>query len=253
MSENGGGSDTASFEITDLTDDYLPEALAALQETFDRQLDERWFEWKHRAGPWGSSPGWVAFDAEGLIGVRLFLPWRFRDGHREYRAFRPCDTVTVPRARGRGVFRKLTEHAISRLGDNVDFLFNTPNEQSKPGYLTMGFVEWTHVQNRLGGVTPHRAKLIEDVTLTTLGPALATSRTAEYLDWRYRHCPIKDYQVLALSESDAPNGIVAGLRNWRGMRLMVVEECWGGHAQERTLVRAAAKRSEPSSFGSRKP
>lgn len=241
MSGVGRARDRGYFEIDDLTDDRLPDVLAVLQGAFDRGFDRSWFVWKHRSGPWGPSKGWVASDADGVIGVRLFLPWEFHDGHEGYHAYRPCDTVTVPRARGRGVFRELTEYAISRLGDNTDFLFNTPNEQSKPGYMKMGFVDWTRVGQRIGSVTPNRAGLTEEVKLPSPESVLTTMRTEEYLDWRYRRCPINEYHVLALSDSDGPNGIVVRTRVWRGMRMVVVEECWGGQSQEKALVSAAAK------------
>ena len=96
---------------------------------------------------------------QGLIGVRLFLPWRFRQGQSVYRALRPCDTVTVPRARGMGVFRSLTETAMNAVGDDIDFYFNTPNRQSRPGYLKMGYVQWTSVVQHAGVVISRRARL----------------------------------------------------------------------------------------------
>lgn len=234
--------DQAAVEIADLTDADIPGALSALHDAFGEGFDREWFEWKHRSGPWGKSPGWVATDDDGLIGVRLFLPWRFRGGGDEFRALRPCDTVTVPRARGRGVFRKLTEHAISNSSTQIDFVFNTPNEQSKPGYLKMGFSEWTRVGQRLGLVSPKPASLTEEVLLPNDDlPEPATERTAAFFDWRYRQCPIYDYRLLSLNESEGPNGIVCRLRSWRRQNVMIVDECWGGPDQEKALVRATAR------------
>jgi hypothetical protein len=48
------------------------------------------------------------------------------------------DTATHPDFRGRGIFSRLTLGALDELRDEgVDFVFNTPNDQSRPGYLKM--------------------------------------------------------------------------------------------------------------------
>jgi GNAT superfamily N-acetyltransferase len=96
--------------------------------------------WKHHEGAFGASPAWVAFDEERLVGVRVFMRWEFERDGRVLRAVRAVDTATHPDARGRGVFTRLTMHAVDALRDDgVDFVFNTPNDQSRPGYLKMGW------------------------------------------------------------------------------------------------------------------
>ena len=53
---------------------------------------------------------------------------------------RAVDTATHPDYQGRGIFSRLTLHAIDELrADGVAFVFNTPNDQSRPGYLKMGW------------------------------------------------------------------------------------------------------------------
>ena len=230
------------YEIRPITPDNRNSVLDALSAAFGGGFDSRWFEWKHEAGPWGRSPGWVARDDGGLIGVRLFLPWRFRQGQRVYRALRPCDTVTVPRARGMGVFRNLTETAMNATSDSVDFYYNTPNSQSRPGYLKMGYVQWTSVVQHAGVVISRRARL--DSPRLDIPPADATSmRTATsdaFLEWRYRRCPRYQYELFALAEADSANGIVCRVRAARGRRMLAVSELWGSHREKRALLRAAA-------------
>ena len=100
------------------------------------------FAWKHDQNPFGRSPGWVAVDAGEIIGFRTFLRWEHQgpDGA-VHRTVRAVDTATHPSYRGQGVFRRLTLHALDdlRVGGE-SFVFNTPNERSRPGYLKMG---WT--------------------------------------------------------------------------------------------------------------
>ena len=58
-----------------------------------------------------------------------------------HRAVRAVDTITAPEARGRGVFTRFTLAILSNeitRDDDVSFVFNTPNDQSRPGYLKMG-------------------------------------------------------------------------------------------------------------------
>ncbi|RKE18239.1 acetyltransferase (GNAT) family protein [Streptomyces sp. TLI_171] len=103
------------------------------------------FDWKHRANPFGSSPGLVAVAGDGRIaGVRLFLRWSWQAGGpagREVRAVRPVDTATHPDFRGRGIFRRLTTDLLDRVAGDTELVFNTPNGTSLPGYLKMGWRE----------------------------------------------------------------------------------------------------------------
>lgn len=229
----------AGFAIRPLENEDVDAVLQMLTEAFGAGFDHQWFQWKHRHGPWGPSLGWVADSGSGLLGVRLFLPWRLRERDTIYRAFRPCDTVTAPEARGRGVFRSLTEHAIAHLDDDVDFLFNTPNEKSRPGYLKMGFVEWGEVSQRVSIVLPRRAALIDDPKPVSQWSGVKTLMDDRFLAWRYRDCPGWHYSTFGM-ESEGPNGIVCRIRSWHGIRLMVVSELWGEARQRVDLVRGAA-------------
>lgn len=99
------------------------------------------FRWKHRENPFGASPAWVALDDGRIVGLRTFLRWEFEDAGCAIRhAVRAVDTATHPDHQGRGIFRLLTMHGLEELAaGGLDFVFNTPNEQSRPGYLKMGW------------------------------------------------------------------------------------------------------------------
>ncbi len=100
------------------------------------------FRWKHLDNVFGPSPMWVAEQGDDLVAFRAMLRWEFDgpDGGGPVRAVRAVDTATHPDHQGRGLFRRLTLHAVDSLTrEGVAFVFNTPNAQSRPGYLKMGW------------------------------------------------------------------------------------------------------------------
>jgi hypothetical protein len=196
----------------------------------------RMWHWKHVANAAGPSPTWVAMDDDGrLLGVRTFLRWRFTSPDGSRTAVRAVDTVTHPDARGRGLFKRLTLHGLSRLAEQgVDFVFNTPNDQSRPGYLSMG---WRPVRqlavavqprslagaarmarNRVPSdldslpVTTGRAAgdALDEATCAALASqaaaGLVTLRDPAHLRWRYAGLPELGYRVVQLGR-DAAEGV----------------------------------------------
>lgn len=117
--------------------------LALLASSLAWRADDvhsRFFHWKHRENPFGSSPGWVATTDGAVVGFRTFLRWELEEQGRVVHAVRAVDTATAPSHRGQGIFSLLTRHALQSLSDEgVDFVFNTPNAQSRGGYLKLGW------------------------------------------------------------------------------------------------------------------
>jgi GNAT superfamily N-acetyltransferase len=133
------------FVIRAATDDDLPQLLVLLQSSLGWVPDEQYaafYRWKHHQNPFGPSPAWVAVEDQRIVGLRVWLRWRFvRSGWR-WDAVRAVDTATHPEYQGRGIFRLLTTSSLAVLRDEgVAHVFNTPNEQSRPGYLKMGWEE----------------------------------------------------------------------------------------------------------------
>lgn len=114
--------------------------------------------WKHQDNPFGASPCLVAEDNGRIVGVRLFLRWRLQIGDQAVKAVRAVDTATDPAYRGQGIFKRLT---LDLLGDlersgEVDLVFNTPNANSRPGYLKMGWQQVGRLPVRLAPIRPLR-------------------------------------------------------------------------------------------------
>ena len=108
----------------------------------DEPRSRELFAWKHERNPFGPSLAWVVERAGRVVAVRLFMRWDFRRGGSTLHAVRAVDTATHPDHQGRGLFTALTRHALEACrADGVAFVFNTPNEQSRPGYLKLGWRE----------------------------------------------------------------------------------------------------------------
>jgi GNAT superfamily N-acetyltransferase len=131
--------------VREATDDDLPQVLELLQSSLGWVPDEQYaafYRWKHHDNPFGRSPAWVALDSDRIVGLRVWLRWRFRRAGRTWEAVRAVDTATHPEYQGRGIFRLLTTSSLEVLHrQGIAHVFNTPNEQSRPGYLKMGWVE----------------------------------------------------------------------------------------------------------------
>ncbi|HZJ25703.1 MAG TPA: GNAT family N-acetyltransferase [Acidimicrobiia bacterium] len=199
------------------------------------------FAWKHEQNPVGPSPIWVATDGNRVAGVRVMMRWEFHLGARRLRAVRAVDTATHPDYQGQGIFTRLTLHAIEELRDEgLDFVFNTPNDQSLPGYLKMG---WQTVGRLPTAVRPTSVAAISRIiaarvpaerwslpatvgvparrvldqpaaldTLVNTQPvpeAVTTRRDARYLQWRYG-TPLLGYR--AVTTAEGPSAGVAFVR-----------------------------------------
>jgi GNAT superfamily N-acetyltransferase len=243
-------------DATEADDEAVLDLLAASMGWVPDDQHARFFVWKHRENPAGRSPAWLVEDDGRVVAFRTFLRWSFDWDGRAVVAVRAVDTATHPDHQGRGLFSSLTTHALGELdGCGVDFVFNTPNERSRPGYLKLGWelVGRPAVRARprsIGSLTAMvRARVPADKwsTPTTAAEAaadvladaddvdallgtvarpggLVTSRTPAHLRWRY------GFEPLCYRVAVAPGGIGAGIvvfrlrRRGAAVELVVCEE-----------------------------
>lgn len=131
-----------TLSIRRATDADRQGILDLLATSLGREADPRYeqlFAWKHEENAFGPSPAWVATDGDRLAGFRVLMRWEFVHAGTTVKAVRAVDTATHPDYQGQGIFTRLTLHALEELRDDVSFVFNTPNDQSRPGYLKMGW------------------------------------------------------------------------------------------------------------------
>jgi GNAT superfamily N-acetyltransferase len=197
------------------------------------------FRWKHLENPFGRSLLLVAETEGKVVGLRAFMRWRFVSGEGSVRAARAVDTVTHPDHQGKGIFSKLTREAVELLRSDTDLIFNTPNGQSGPGYLKMGWRAVGQMPIRirvrrpigfakgLGSARSIEARpsrgidvqaplaadlldesivrpLLEDAATTD--DRFSTPMSAEYLLWRYARSPL-EYRAIALDSGSGVRGV----------------------------------------------
>lgn len=178
------------------------------------ERDRAFFRWKHLENPAGTSPGWAAWEGDQLIAFRTLLRWRLAHDDRLLQLVRAVDTATDPGHQGKGLFKRLTLDAVGALTtDGIDAVFNTPNEQSRPGYLKMGWHQLGRPTLLVQPSSPvalarmararvpaekwsepvtygEPASAVADVARAPEPASWATPRTPEYLRWRYRFEPL---------------------------------------------------------------
>jgi GNAT superfamily N-acetyltransferase len=248
----------------------LDQVLSVAARSLGWAADERdraFFRWKHEQNPAGSSPSWVAVDDGEVIAFRTYLRWAFESDGERLEMARAVDTATDPAHQGRGLFRRLTLRSVDDLtAAGVDAVFNTPNDQSRPGYLKMG---WHQLGRPTIGVRPASLRKLpvlrqartssekwsEPCTigepaadalaasgvaeLAAAGPrhGWSTPRTASYLAWRYAFEPLH-YRVI-----EAGGGLVVFRVRRRGPAREVAIVEWLAPRSDRralsTLVRSA--------------
>lgn len=213
---------------------------ASLGET-DLPLSEKIWNFKHVENPFGKSIVLIALESQRIIGVRAFMRWEWHKGDNKFSCFRAVDTATHPDHQGKGVFKKLTLEAV-RLAkeEGAAFIFNTPNEKSRPGYLKMGweisgklqvglspafYSFWKINKSILSYEVNYRTstKNIEDLcNLWNSGldsGKLYTKKSLEYLKWRYEKNPLQKYEVLATSDLYLA-GYVKKRKNFSELRIV---------------------------------
>jgi GNAT superfamily N-acetyltransferase len=253
------------FLVRPFRDEDLPEVLEVLRLSLGEPpgltRNEALFAWKHLDNPFGRSLMLVAEEDGRIAGFRAFMRWDLvtPDGV-TLRCVRAVDTATHPDFQRRGIFRLLTLAGIDlATEEGIDLIFNTPNEKSGAGYLTMGWHEvgTVGVMMRPGigllrgkrsqkEAKPTEAELSVAAADRTAAFAFAerapaglrTPRSAQYLRWRFESHPTNRY-VLATS----PDGVAVGrVHNRNGRRELVISDLAGrGSHVAASRLRAATR------------
>ena len=186
-------------------------------------ITEKLWSWKHEQNAFGNSFVLLAEENSDIIGVRAFMQWNWLWNGIIYKAIRAVDTATHPGHQGKGIFKKLTLKQIEICKEQgIHFVYNTPNEQSMPGYLKMGWEKQGRMPLKLKILRPFSmayskslnknkfaSLLNEDVSPVQTWNTdiidlfkkyqpqqtnqLGTNITSAYIAWRYAENPLYRY------------------------------------------------------------
>lgn len=213
-----------------------------LRENLNNNISEDYFRWKHLDNPYGQSNGQIAFYKDKIIAVRMFMFWEFMDKDGSVKkALRPVDSVTDVPYRGKGIFKKLTELGLRECYGKYDIIYNTPNENSFPQCIKLG---WNKISNvkycRLGIINILLKKAnFKNIDIQEIDPIIygaykfpKTRITRDYLNWRYKD---KCYKIADFSGG---NYIIYLFRNIKGLRTLFVYEVFAVSLNVMEMVRS---------------
>jgi len=266
---------SAALPIRPMTDDDLDQVLALGHNTLgwqDRDWSRQLFQMKHVTNPFGRSIGLVAVDGERIAAVRVLMRWEFQRGERVLRAVRAVDTATHPDYQRRGLFESLTYAALGACADDgIDFVFNTPNTQSMPGYLKMG---WRQVGRLPTAIHPREVSALSRLArerpaaelryldvdgglsidewigsggwaqvatdrsaVDTSDRTLRTRLDADVLRWRYGNATMPSRVFV-----DGPSTVIVSLRRRGDATEAVINQGFGPASDVDTLACSVARR-----------
>lgn len=225
------------------TEEELVQIVELIRSYLDPEFTTEFFKWKHLENPFGKSYGLVAWSGNTIVGLRVFMFWEFIRNGKILRSIRPVDTVVDSNYRGRGLFKKLTLQGLENCKGQYDFIFNTPNNNSLPGYLKMGWEKSPNSSTfRVGVINPFQTKphlLRKELdTLPVLndsGEALETNKTKKYLKWRYVDPKYKIYTF-------DKGVIVFSITRIKGIKSFIVYELLGEKEYFNDLLLVVARR-----------
>jgi hypothetical protein len=256
------------MEIREATESDIPKIVVLLKASLGEDLipkSERYWRWKHIDNPFGQSPVLLCWEGNELIGVRAFMRWNWILGGKVFRALRAVDTATHPEFQGKGIFKRLTLALVdhSKL-HGYHFIFNTPNGQSKPGYLKMGWEVAGRLPVTVVLIRPLRVAMsafsktnLKDVPesfprnylteshITSLPgrnkqntATLTTDISPEFLKWRYVDVPVAKYDVIEEERDGSLVGIIiVRLKQTRfGRELRITDVFYNGSSPGSRLV-----------------
>ncbi|MCK6618765.1 MAG: GNAT family N-acetyltransferase [Cyclobacteriaceae bacterium] len=201
------------MEIRPSQKDDIPAIVELLKLSLGETLmpkSEAFWQWKHLDNPFGKSPVLLAFEGGQLIGVRAFMRWEWKHNDKIYKAVRAVDTATHPKHQGKGIFKMLTLELVRQCQDEgVDFIFNTPNSSSRPGYLKMGWQELGKLKVYFRPVLNFSTKATADfescyswdpelakvVQVESSPSSMITNYLPGFLNWRYGMNPNVRYYL----------------------------------------------------------
>ncbi|MDT0644596.1 GNAT family N-acetyltransferase [Zunongwangia sp. F363] len=229
----------------------IPEIVDLLLTSLSDTNNRDHFIWKHIKNPFGKSYGLLACDEGKIVGVRMFMFWEFVRDKEVVKAVRPVDTITHPEYRGKGIFKKLTLDGLDKCSDRFDLVFNTPNNNSFPGYLKMGWQKFKgRLSYKLAVVFPllvskkfslENVRTEElDIKVLSPSPKWTTNYTDEYLKWRYAAAV---YKKAYFKYRQSSGYIIYKIKKVKGVKILLLIDYIGRQESLQEVIRGLAAKN----------
>lgn len=226
----------------------IEEIVKLLNANFETLHTKEAFLWKHYYNPFGKSYGLLAVENEKIAGLRMFMRWEFLCEGKTIKAIRPVDTCTDHQYRGRGLFKKITLQGLKNIKKEYELIFNTPNQNSKPGYLKMGWKEVnTDIQYQLGvinflkssedfeNVSSHQIAFKE----SWVDPkSCQTHLSQDYLAWRYQD---PAYRIAKFKDGGV---VIYKLSKLKNISTLILIDSFGSHQGHHRRIRSVCKKNK---------
>lgn len=132
------------FQIRKLTTEDRGSFLQCFNEGIPScPKDPSDFDWQYVNNPAGSIIGFGAFLDKKLVAIYVVSPARFQVGDEIIFGAQSMDTLTLPCAQKKGLFRKLAIQTYQNLVQEglIKFTYGFPNQNSKHGFVK--YLNWT--------------------------------------------------------------------------------------------------------------
>jgi hypothetical protein len=224
----------------------------------------------------GVCPGVVGLCEGQIVGFYMVWPMPFSDGQEQVMGGQPIDSMVHPNFQGKGMLRELACrcYELSNKG-KLAVMFGAPNRAAYAG--NVGALNWCHVGNILEYLRPlapmsyHNVRWIEQgdrwicdsadsrlsgctvqrdcpidlglqcEELSPLKRSWQVSRTAQWMNYRYRSVPDAEYYAVRLPEDRGRRGAaLCGFRKSRlGMKATLVETITSDEDNRKAVISAA--------------
>jgi hypothetical protein len=239
------------FREIDYAED-IPEIVDLLHTSLSEINNKERFIWKHLKNPFGKSYGLLACNEGKIVGVRMFMFWEFARCKEVVKAVRPVDTITHPDYRGNGIFKKLTLDGLEKCRGRYDLIFNTPNNNSFPGYLKMGWQKFKgSLSYKFAVVVPLLSSKsfsletvrTEELNVKALSPSpkWTTNYTDEYLKWRYAAAV---YKKAYFEHKQSCGYIIYKVKKVKGVKILLLIDYIGREESLQVVIRGLAAKNK---------
>lgn len=140
-----------SYFVSEMTEDEINDFIWVQCQVFTKQpMTRQDFELKFVKDIYGDSIIVVVYDEDGnAAAARAF----WRNDIKGHLAYQPSDTAVCKKHRRQGLFVKMTQAALDKVGSEA-IIYNYPNGNSYPQYIKFGWKDYAIQYARI--FTPHR-------------------------------------------------------------------------------------------------